>query len=94
MTTSGKEKKDLTNPYNRIIINKMENGIIIFLAALLVVREWQHQRDRRDLLDRIMCADYREFKRYEKKPAAPAGNVYMTDEQLAKAEKEKAAGGR
>jgi len=41
--------------------------------------------ERRELLDRIMCADYREFKRSERKPVEP-NNVNMTDADLKKAE--------
>lgn len=64
----------------------MEIATIIILAVLLVAREWQNWRDRRDLLDRIMCVDYREFKRGERK-GPPPQIVSMTDEEMAKAEK-------
>ena len=66
----------------------MENAITIILAIVLVAREYQNWRDRRDLLDRIMCVDYREFKKFEKPARPSAGNVVMSDEQLAEAEKQ------
>ena len=67
----------------------MENAIIIILAGTLIVREWQNWKDRRDLLDRIMSVDYREYKHYSKPPAAQRANVRMSDEEMAKAESEK-----
>lgn len=44
--------------------------VILFLCALIAVREWQNNRERRDLLDRLMSADFRDFKRFGSKPAA------------------------
>jgi len=57
----------------------MENLTICFLGGLLVVREWQNWKDRRELLDRIMCVDYRECK---KNPAVKTkrSHVNMTDQ--------------
>lgn len=63
----------------------MEMLCIITLSAVLIVREYQSYMERRELLDRIMCADYREFKRSERKPVEP-NNVNMTDADLKKAE--------
>jgi len=64
--------------------------VIFILCWLMAMREWQNWRDRKDLLDRIMSADYREYKRHVVPAAAPLrrGNVRMTDEELATAEEE------
>lgn len=66
----------------------MEKFTIIILAGVLIMREYQNWRDRRDLLDRIMCADYREYKRSEPGRSAPTGKGRMSDEEMAKAELE------
>lgn len=57
------------------------------LGGLLVLREWQNWRDRRDLLDRIMSADFHDYKRFtapRRHTGEPAG---MSDAELAEAEK-------
>ncbi len=45
----------------------MENAtlivVIIILAALLVLREWQNRSERRELLDRVMCRDFQEYRK-------------------------------
>lgn len=48
----------------------MEIATIIILAILLLAQGWMNSKDRRDLLDRIMCRDYEEYKRFKKTPAA------------------------
>lgn len=60
------------------------------LGTVLILREWQNWRDRRDLMDRIMSADFKEYKRYTK-PADPKPEypVNMTEEQLAEADAKK-----
>jgi hypothetical protein len=63
-------------------------SVIAALLALLVIREYQNRAERRDLLDRIMCIDFREYKRYNKDGKVIAEFPgKMTDEQLAEAEK-------
>ncbi len=47
-------------------------AVIAILCALIVVREWQNYKDRRDLMDRLMSADFKEYKRFNSKPAARA----------------------
>lgn len=65
----------------------METAITLILAGVLVVREYQNWRDRKDLLDRIMCVDYREFKQKAHSPRPPGGNVRMSDEEMAAEER-------
>lgn len=68
----------------------MENAITLILAGILILREWQNWRDRKDLLDRIMCVDYQEYQTLRKpKKTPPAQPVFpgrMTDEEMAIAE--------
>lgn len=67
----------------------MENALTIILAAILVVREWQNWKDRKDLLDRIMCANYQEFQLLKSsKKISPGRKVFpgrMSDEEMAAA---------
>lgn len=60
----------------------------IILGAILIMREYQNWKDRRDLMDRIMSADFREYKRSEPGRNMPSGKGRMSDEEMAKAELE------
>lgn len=57
------------------------------LSVTLLVREWQNRSERRELLDRIMCRDYQEFKRNERAGGHPSRPHVlpgrMSDEELA-----------
>lgn len=66
--------------------------IAAILGAILAVREWQNWKDRKDLLDRIFSADFKEYKRLTSPPRSPGANVRMSDEDLALAERKAAAG--
>ena len=68
----------------------MEHFTLILLSALLIVREYQNWRERKDLMDRIMAANWPEYKRMTQFRRAPSGTVNMSDEELAKAERERA----
>ena len=62
------------------------NAPALVLAGVLCFREWQNWKDRKDLLDRIMCADYQQYKRLTAgKPPAPEFPARMTDAELADA---------
>lgn len=67
----------------------MDNLITIILAGILILREWQNWKDRKDLLDRIMCVDYQEYQALNKpKKTPPSRRVFpgrMTDTELAAA---------
>jgi hypothetical protein len=56
---------------------------------VFIAREWQNWRDRKDLLDRIMSVDYREYKTIIKPNRPPSANVRMGDEELARQEQER-----
>jgi len=61
----------------------------IILGGVLALREWQSWRVHRDLMDRLMSADFVEFKRLSSPRRSPGVNVRMTDEEMAKAERER-----
>jgi len=61
----------------------------IFLGALLVIREYQNWRDRKDLMDRIMCKNWSEYKDKTSPRSPKRGQpTFMTDEDFYKQEKE------
>jgi len=71
----------------------MEIVLVIWNCILLLaffIREGQHYSQKKDLLDRIMCRDYSNFKKYDKKSKhiKPEFPGHMTDEQMVAAEKE------
>ena len=56
----------------------------ILLGALLVIREYQHRKTESELMDRIMCKDWKEYKKHTKSRVAPRGLAScMTDEEMA-----------
>jgi len=66
----------------------MEISIIIILCALLIIREYQHCKIIKDLMDRIMCKDWKEYKQQTKPRVAPRGfPAFMSDEKMAEIEK-------
>jgi hypothetical protein len=67
----------------------MEAGALILLGTLFIMREWMNWRDRRDLMDRLMCRDFQEYKRAAFRRSGPADgkNVNMTDEEMAEEER-------
>jgi hypothetical protein len=67
----------------------MEKFTLILLAALLIVREFQNWREKKDLMDRIMAASFIEYKRFTRPRPAPGGPVNLTDAEMAKAEQER-----
>jgi len=67
----------------------LHNAPAILLAGVLLLREWQNHKHQSDLLDRIMSADYKDYKRFTRAPAVlPEYPTRMDDEQLAAAEEE------
>lgn len=71
---------------SNIVAIIVENTPALVLAGVLVFREWQNWRDRRDLLDRIMSADFKDYKRFTRIPGKPEFPNRMTDEEMARAE--------
>jgi hypothetical protein len=73
-----------------VTLTLLHNIPALILGGVLLIRERQNAADRRELLDRIMSADFKEFKRY-------AGQNHkctefpgrMTDEELAIAARKK-----
>lgn len=62
----------------------MEIAIIIILCVLLIIREYQHWKIVKDLMDRIMCKDWKEYIKQTKPRVAPQGlPIDMTDEEMA-----------
>lgn len=67
----------------------LHNAPAILLAGVLLLREWQNSKDRRDLLDRIMSADFKDYKKFTRAPGIVREYpTRMDDEQLAAAEAE------
>lgn len=67
----------------------LHNTPAIILAGVLLLREWQNWKDRKDLLDRIMSADYKDYKRFTRAPdIVREYPTSMTDEEMAAAEAE------
>lgn len=62
----------------------------VFLAGLLVWREWQNRQERRDLLDRIMCQDYQTYKRLDK-AAGPTPRPHVLPGRMSEAALSEAA---
>ena len=67
----------------------MNYGLIIFLCGFILAREWMAWRDRKDLLDRIMCRDYEEYKRLNRKVILRKYPANMSDEMLAMAARDR-----
>ena len=67
----------------------MNYGMIIFFAVFILLREWMCWQDRRDLLNRIMCRDYEEYKRLNRKVVIRKYPSNMSDEMLAAAARER-----
>lgn len=66
----------------------MELAALIFLGGVFLVREWMNAQEKRDLMDRLMCRDFQEYKRWAANKRKPAAPVNMSDEQLAEAAEE------
>lgn len=83
-------KKKLTKVLRLSNIKIMDKYICIFLGALLIIREYQNWKDRKDLMDRIMCKDWPQFKKHTEARIAHRGLPgRMTDEEMFHAEKER-----
>lgn len=59
--------------------------VIITLAGLLVVREWQNRGERKELLDRLMCRDFQEYRRASG-GAAGAARPHVLPARMSEAE--------
>lgn len=70
-----------------VIIAALNNIPALILGGVLLYRERTHRAELGRLLDRIMAADYKEYKRFQAPPVIKEFPSGMSDEELEKATK-------
>ena len=61
----------------------MEIILISILVLVVAVQEWRHEREKRDLWNRLMAKDFREYSVLTKPKKTQQGLPgYMTEEEM------------